>query len=157
MTKQKLRALIAVGAVVLIAVAVMVVKVVLQSVSENGKSPESSWSIPVTYAPKGNIVPEFPKNLVLDPGAVVTQSYAINYSSSTNQYTVQWNSSSSIKTLFNAYKTYFATNGWAITNSSTQMTSVRAIAASGDPGKISAVIMTGGNGSQVILTYIPKQ
>jgi hypothetical protein len=79
----------------------------------------STPGVPV-YAQSGQIVDGFPTQLILDKSAQIIGSYSICYSASSIQYTVAWNSSSSISTLDSAYKQYLSANGWPITNEITQ-------------------------------------
>ena len=68
------------------------------------------------YAPQGQLVGGFPKALILDQNAAVSNSYSINYSAGINQYTAQWTSSMSLNNLFSAYQSYFSGNGWKVSN-----------------------------------------
>ncbi len=113
--------------------------------------------VPV-YAPPGQLVASFPKQLILDNAAAVTNSYSVTHSSSSNQYTAQWNSSSSMDTLYSAYKQYFPANGWTIINDVTQYANARAIYATNASSDVSVSIGSGGkeDGSQVSLTYLSR-
>ncbi len=77
------------------------------------------------YAPQGQMIAGFPTGLILDHNVKATNSYAINYSSSTNLYVVQWDSSSSVAALYNAYLAYLPANGWTITNRFTDRPDLR--------------------------------
>lgn len=101
-----------------VGVAVVVIAVVVAFVWHPGAKPASpSGPVPV-FAPQGQLTPNFPKQLMLDPEAQVSTSYAINYDPTTNQYTAEWTSSSSLASLYGDYQKYFADNGWTITNQS---------------------------------------
>src|SRR5947207_2282416 len=71
---------------------------------------------PPVYAPPGQIINGFPLELILDSTPVVTSSYSITYSLNLIQYTVSWNSSGSVISLYNTYKQYLPANGWTIAN-----------------------------------------
>ena len=84
-----------------------------------------TWLAELPAAPKGGLT--FPTQAQTDAAkatvaanwaAAISGSYSINYSSSTNQYTAQYDSSNTLVSLYNSYKTYFGTNGWMVTNSS---------------------------------------
>lgn len=108
------------------------------------------------FAPKGELIPGFPKSLILDNGAAINGSYSINYSSSTNQYTAEWNSSSSMGSLYEAYKTYLPAHGWDILNDITKYPTSRGLYARNASSDVSVAIIGQGNGSQVVLTYLAK-
>jgi hypothetical protein len=72
----------------------------------------------VTFAPQGQLIAGFPKDLLLDNAAIVGNSYTIDYTANLNQYTANWTSpSSTLDGLYNQYLNYFTKNGWTITNS----------------------------------------
>jgi hypothetical protein len=74
--------------------------------------------VPV-HAPAGQVVDGFPKALILGAASSssdITNSYSINYSTSTNQYTAEWTSTSTPAALYAEYQTYVVDNGWTITN-----------------------------------------
>lgn len=113
-------------------------------------------AVPATYAPAGQLIPGFPQQLILDNNAAVTNSYVINYATTTNQYTAQWDSSSSMTALYTKYKQYLPQNGWTISNDVTRVATMRAVAAKNASGSVSVVITQNGSGSQVVLTYLIK-
>lgn len=114
-----------------------------------------------TYAPQGQLIPGFPKELILDSAARVGNSYSINYSASGNQYTAAWNSSSSVAALFNQYKTYLPANGWVVPAGSARSGKYGAslFATNANPASvvnISIVPAASGNGAQVTISYVAK-
>ena len=115
----------------------------------------TSTSTPV-YAPQGQLVPQFPKGLILDPKAAVSGSYSINYASSTNQYTAEYNSSSTMASLYKQYQAYLPKNNWTVTGSLTTKPSFEVIAASQGSNQLQIVISTIGKGSQVTISYVIK-
>lgn len=112
---------------------------------------------PPSYAPKGQLVPGFPKELILDAAAQVSNSYSINYSASLNQYTAQWNSSSSMAALYAGYKAYLPKNGWQIVNQNTGNVSWRGIYATNGTHDVNVAIVQQGKGSRATVSYVQKQ
>ena len=108
------------------------------------------------FAPKGELTPGFPKSLILDNAATIDGSYSINYSSSINQYTAEWNSSSSLAALYTAYKQYLPSHGWTIVNDITKYPTSRGLYARNASSDVSVAIIAQGSGSQIILTYLGK-
>lgn len=116
----------------------------------------TSTSPAPVYAPQGQLVPEFPKDLIIDDTAAISGSYSIGYSSTTNQYTAQFNSSSTVTALYNQYKTYLAAHNWTITGSLTTRPTFDAISASQGSSTLQVVISKMSKGSQVTITYVVK-
>ncbi len=108
------------------------------------------------FAPQGQLVPQFPKGLILDNNTVINGSYAVNYSSSTDQYTAIYDSSSTMATLYGDYQSYLPLNNWTVTGSLTTHPTFNAIAASQGSDQLQIVISTQSNGSQVTITYVTK-
>jgi hypothetical protein len=111
------------------------------------------------YAPQGQLTPGFPKELILDPQAQIGSSYSINYDPTTNQYTAQWVSSSSVGTLYNIYKTYFGKNGWTLTNSSgaTSTSKIGAMYAATSSANVNVTMIAQGKGAKATVTYVGHQ
>ena len=108
-----------------------------------------------TFAPQGALVSGFPQNLVLDQAAAISNSYAIAYSPNLNQYTANWTSTSSMDTLYQHYLQYFTENGWAITNSSTNITAFRGIYAVTSSAEANVTLDDSGvGGLKVTVSYI---
>ncbi len=137
------------------AVIVVVGILVIWAVQKPASQPTASGPAP-SYAPSGQLVAGFPKALVLDQAAQISSSYSINYSASTNQYTAEWNSPSSMASLYGQYKSYFQTNGWKITNDVTKYSASRGLYATKGSAEASVAIMQQGKGSQVIVGYLMK-
>lgn len=108
------------------------------------------------FAPQGRLVPQFPTNLILDSNASVSGSYSINYSSSTNQYTAEYNSSSSMASLYSQYKQYLPANGWTITNNITANSNSRGLYAINASSDVAVGIVSQAGGSAVTITYLVK-
>jgi hypothetical protein len=71
------------------------------------------------YAPTGQLTSGFPTELIWGNDPTFSQSYSINYSSSTNQYTAVFDSADPMELLYADYTDYFAGNGWTIANATT--------------------------------------
>jgi hypothetical protein len=140
-----------------IGVVVVVIIVVIALVVALRPSPPAARPMPV-FAPQGQLTPGFPKELVLDPQAQVNNSYSINYSSSTNQYTAEWVSSSSLVTLYGNYKTYFGQSGWTITNSSDVVAGSKlgVLYAATSSAKVNVTLVSQKSGSDVTVTYVAQ-
>ena len=120
--------------------------------------PVASGPVPV-FAPKGQLIPNFPKDLIIDSSAAISGSYSLNYSSSTNQYTAEYTSSSTVTSLYKSYQSYLPKNGWTVTGSLTTHPTFNAIAAVQGNNQLQIVISTQGGqnkGSQVTITYVVK-
>ena len=119
----------------------------------NGSSPA-----PI-YAAKGQLTPQFPRSLILHALSGVTDSYAIPYNASTNQYTAQFDSSSSVDFIYNDYLQYFISSGWHIMNTIRSGDS-RGLYASTSTGEASVAIepLTIGSNtaSRVTIGYLTK-
>ncbi len=108
------------------------------------------------YAPAGQVVSGFPQDLILDPNAQAAQSYAINYATSTKQYTVVWNSASSMDTMYKKYLEYFSAsaNGWQITNKFTTSPTVHGLYATQPSAQVNVTIEAQKAGSKVTVGYL---
>ena len=119
------------------------------------QQPAQSGPVPV-YAPQGQLVPQFPKGLILDSNAAISGSYSINYSSSTNQYTAEYNSSNTMASLYTKYKAYLPANGWVITNDISEYSGSRGLYASNASSDVAVAVVSQKQGSQVTITYVVK-
>ena len=139
-----------------VGVVVVVLAIVLAFVWKPGSTPPVASGPTPVFAPQGQLVPQFPKSLIVDTAAGIDQSYSIGYSSSTNQYTAQYSSSSSIATLYNQYKTYFGQGGWTITNNSgaTAASKIAVIYAATSTANVNVTIVTQGKGANVTISYV---
>ena len=123
-----------------------------------GNATKEATSGPVAvHAPSGQLVAGFPQELVLDDAARVSDSYSVNYSSSTNQYTAEWTSSSTLASLYAKYQSYIATNGWTITNHADYPAYKNIFASnSAKNAGMNVIITSQGSGTKVSLTYVAK-
>jgi len=153
-----------------VGVAVVVVAVVVAVVIwfMGGEQGPNLGPIPV-HAPTGQVIEGFPKGLILgtapssgtvtDFFAGITNSYSINYSSSTNQYTAEWISSSTLAALYAQYRAYLADNGWTITNHADTAV-IKFIYATNASSSIVNIVITPqekgapSKGSKVIASYV---
>jgi hypothetical protein len=107
------------------------------------------------HAPAGHIVAGFPQQLVLDTNIQVSNSYSINYSATTNQYTAEWNSSTTASIVYNDYLNYFKKNSWTITNQATS-SEAYGIYADNASSTVFMLAFPDGKGSKVTITYLVK-
>jgi hypothetical protein len=107
------------------------------------------------HAPKGQVAPGFPKELILDNAAALSDSYAINYSASTNQYTAEWISTSSPLSLYDIYHAYVTKNGWTITNQADGSV-LKGIYAKKASAALSVIIMpqAQNKGTKIMVAYV---
>ena len=108
------------------------------------------------YAPKGQLTPQFPKELILDTTVAVNNSCAINYSPTLNQYTAEYDSSNTVKALFADYQSYLSKNGWTITSTLTTRPMFDALNATKGTEQLQVVVSTRDKGSHIIITVVVK-
>jgi hypothetical protein len=156
MTKQvdKKTGFLILGAIVILAL-IIILYGYFASLPSSTSKPSAQGPVP-TYAAQGTLVSGFPQSLVLDNTASVSNSYAINYSSSSNQYTASWSSPSSMQSVYAAYQTYFAENNWTVKGQSATEAAFRAISASNGTAVASVSIAANGTGSQVTVSYLTQ-
>ena len=139
---------------------VLIVIVVAVFWKPSAKAPSSGTSTSTAsgpaYAPPGGLIQGFPASLVLDAGPSPTygNSYAVQYSSGTvNQYTANWNSSSSVGTIFSDYQAYLTAHGWKLSNLMTTKTG-RGLHAENASSTIGLAIIDEGKFRTVTLSYV---
>lgn len=108
------------------------------------------------YASQGQLVPQFPAGLIVDPNAAISGSYSISYASSTNQYTAEYDSSSTVAALYGKYQSYLPQNGWTIASSLTTDPAFDVLSAYQGNSQLQVVIENVDNGSQVTVSYLIK-
>lgn len=152
-----------------VGVAVVVLVVVIGIITwfvHRGQKPQLG-PVPM-HAPEGQVVAGFPQDLVMgaktaSSGAEsffsgITNSYSIGYSSSTNQYTAEWTSSSTPAALYAKYQDYMTKNGWTVTNHA-DTTALKGIYATNASSSVISVVIvplvpaTQSKGSKVTATY----
>ena len=135
-----------------VGVAIVVIIVVVAFVWRPAK--KSAAPVPV-FAPQGQLTPNFPTDLILDPQAQIGSSYSINYDAKTNLYTAQWNSSSSLVLLYNEYETYLGSHAFTVTSASgaTSASKLAAVYAMSIHANVNVTIAAQGKGSQVTISY----
>jgi hypothetical protein len=114
-------------------------------------------AVVAVHALKGQLTAGFPKELILDSTAALSDSYAINYSSSTNQYTAEWISSSSSDALYDTYHAYITKNGWTITNQA-DGSGLKGIYATKASSALNIIMVpqTQSKGTKVMIAYVAK-
>jgi hypothetical protein len=108
------------------------------------------------FAPSGQLISGFPKELILDQSALIGKSYTIGYAYNLNQYTANWTSNSSLGDLYGQYVSYFASHGWTVTNSSTNIAAFRGIYAVTSTADTNVVMTSGQQGLKVTVSYVKK-
>ncbi len=144
-----------VGAGVVAVVVIIWVATAMMPQQQAPQTPQATGPMPV-YAPHGQVTPNFPRGLILDNNAAISQSYSIAYASSTNLYTAIYDSSSTVTSLFEKYKTYLSGNGWTITGTLTTQPTFDVITASSAGGQVQVVVSKQGTGSHVAVGYTAK-
>ncbi len=143
-----------------VGVAVIVVVVVVWAVWGSWglmRKPKTVSGPTPVFAPQGQLVSLFPGRLILDgSSSSVGGSYSVDYSSSTDQYTAEFDSSSSMLSVYASYTQYLPANGWTITNAMTRYASSRGLYASNASSDVAVGIVSQGKGSQVTVTYLIK-
>ena len=118
-----------------------------------GRSPSAPTGPVPVHAPMGQVIEGFPQDLILGTAtssgagtnffAGITNSYSINYSSSINQYTAEWVSSSTPAALYAQYQDYITNNGWTVTNNA-------------DTTELYAIYATNASSSVINIVIIPQ-
>lgn len=140
-----------------VGVAVVVVAIAVWAEFLPGRTPAAAPLSPApVYAAQGQLVPQFPKGLILDSNAAISGSYSIGYATSTNQYTAEYTSSNSMKSLYADYQSYLPKNGWTVTGSLTTHPAFEVITAQQGTSQLQIVISAAGTGSQVTITDLAK-
>jgi hypothetical protein len=155
-----------------VGVAVVVIAAIVAGVVwfiNRGKAPQTG-PVPV-HAPTGQVVVGFPQQLILGTPtsstatsgassffAGITNSYSINYSTSTNQYTAEWTSSSTLASLYKQYQNYVAQNGLTIVNH-IDTASIKGIYATNASSAVNIVIapqsqVAPTKGSKITVSYV---
>jgi len=127
---------------------VLVAVVITVFLVKRGKAPGT------VFAPAGQMISGFPKELLLS-GAKLSGSYAINYSSSMNQYTATWESTSSVAELYNYYLAFLKGNNWDILNRFTQYSNSRGFSVAHGSSTATIAISSQNGGSEVTISYLP--
>lgn len=109
-----------------------------------------------TYAPAGKIVSGFDQQLVLDRAPAVTNSYSVPASGTSTQYTTNWNSSSSMASLYASYENYFKQNKWTILGQNASDPTFSNIDATNGTEYVNVTILAKGKGSQVVVSYVQQ-
>ncbi len=146
--KQK----ILVGLVVLLAIALIAMLMLKNSVKQNTEVPKVNR----TDAPKGTVVSGFPKDLIIDSAAQTESSYTIKYEAQ-DQYTASFKTDKSIKDEYSAYIAFFEKNRYEIVNKS-EAAVVSSIYAKNATGEVNVVISRLEKDAQttVTISYLKK-
>lgn len=109
-------------------------------------------------AEKGKVIEGFPKELVLNSNGTVTESYSIPYGESTEQFTVNFETSKSIAAEYEAYMTFLEKNGYQIINKNLEA-NIGNIYATNTKADVNFVAsrMAEAKSTSVVVTYLKKQ
>lgn len=145
--------------VVLLVVATFVLLFFYRQQFQKPEAPSAGNKGPVaTEAPKGEVVPGFPKESLLDAKSSVDKSYAVDYGGGIVQRTTDFSSAKLMLDLFAEYKDYFSKNGWTVTNEITKYKASRGIYAvnASTSEEASVAIMDKGKTREVTVSYLQK-
>jgi hypothetical protein len=141
------------NALVIVGIVVLAIIVILFFVWKPTQPQGTSSQLGVpTYAPAGQLTPQFPKELILDSAAQISSSYVINYSSSSSQYTAEWSSSSSMASLYTRYLNYFPRNGWVVVSKKSSAT-LDGVSAARGYVNANVAIFPKNNATEVVVSY----
>jgi hypothetical protein len=118
--------------------------------SKTNTSSMTSTGQPIFYAPSGQLVSEFPKELILDQNAVISQSYIITENKIT-QYTTIFTSGLTPAQVLDQYKAYSQKNNWQQTNE-TDSPELKGLSEQKGTEYLSIVIVPKNQGSEATVT-----
>jgi hypothetical protein len=136
----------------LVGAAIVIVALVVEVVWQRGPSIPKPTTPVVTYAAKGELVSQFPKQLILENKSAVQKSYAISYASGTTQYTAVLDSTSSVWSVYVDYLKYLPPHHFVIKTS--QLATSSGLYAISTSSVVSISINASSTGSETILTYL---
>ena len=110
-------------------------------------------------AQTGNIVSEFPKELILEKDIVISNSYRIDYTAgNVGQPVAVYDSKLTMAENLTAFRAYFTDNGWEITNEGDPAQSVTSIYAEKESAEANVTLESLPDGKiQVIIAYNIKK
>lgn len=108
-------------------------------------------------AEKGKVIEGFPKELILNSSGTVTESYSIPYGESTEQFTVNFETSRTVAAQYEAYLLYLEKNGYQIVNKNLEA-NIGNIYATKTSADVNFVVSRMGDAkaSSVVVTYLKK-
>ena len=108
------------------------------------------------FAPKGQVVDTFPKELIVGGNSVPQSSYKVSYANS-NESTAVYETGDSLDTVYQDYLTYFSKNGYRLINKQIAASGGSAQAfAIGASGSISVQITTVGSSTRASVTFLKR-
>lgn len=111
----------------------------------------------IRTAPEGDIVAGFDKSLILDPKALILESYALDYRSrNLSQPTVTFTSKHPLIQLTADYGAYLRDNGWVISHEADSLAKNTFYYASKDEQELNITFEDIGFGTKVIIAYVQK-
>jgi hypothetical protein len=153
--KQKI-----VSAIILLILIVAVVIGIKKMGKKTGTSDSQGQQASVIQkedAPRGELVSEFPKNLVLDSKATIDSSFKIAYQEDTNQYTGAFISDKSVTDIYNSYLDYATKNNYNVVNKGLQgdFGNIYASKTDADLNVVVSKDTTTGK-TKILITYLKK-
>jgi len=111
----------------------------------------------ITTAPEGEVVAGFDKSLILDPGATIVESYALDYrSKGFNQPSATFTSKRPLIQLAADYGAYLRDNNWVISHEADSLAANTFYYASKDGQELNITFENIGFGTKVIIAYVQK-
>jgi flagellar basal body-associated protein FliL len=123
--------------------------------TKSNQSQQSQKIVQPTYAPSGQLVSSFPKDLLIGIKPTITQSYSLPYknqSQATTTYLVQETPAE----IFQASLAYLNSHSYDVL-SKQQAVQSDTIYATGNGADISVVILPDASQSMVVVSYLTKQ
>jgi len=108
----------------------------------------------VVYAHPGDLIPSFPKDLLIGANQETQSSFAVTYPNTT-QSTVVFDSSENADVLYNAYLVYLQSNKYELLNHQDAKGSASIYAINGS-GDVSLDMSTDGKFTKVKVSYLKK-
>ena len=153
MTQKSIYWISAIVIVLLVAGGIFVFRNAAKPKSGAGSSTKTTAVVQPVFAPKGQLVDTFPKELIMGGNSVTQTSYKVSDANS-NQSTAVYDTSDAVGTIYQGYLAYFSKNGYSLIN--------KQISANGDSaqtfaigatGSISVQISTAGSSTHVSATF----
>ena len=105
-------------------------------------------------AQTGNIVSEFPKELILEKDVAISNSYRIDYTAgNVDQPVAVYDSKLTMAENMTAFRAYFEENGWRISNEGDSTQLVTAIIAAKESARVNVTLSLSDGKVQVIIAY----
>ena len=124
--------------------------------SQTGSPAKTAAAVQPVFAPRGQLVDTFPKELIMGDNSVTQTSYKVSDANS-NQSTAVYNIGDAAGTVYQEYLAYFSKNGYKLINNQISPRGDGAQAfAVGTSGSISVQISAAGNSTHVSTTFLKQ-